>query len=269
MRKSSAAGLERGSEPVGLILAVALHVGIIAATFFTWMHRLDIADQSPPIVPVDLVTIGNKTSIAPMVKEKPKAPPKDETVTPPIPDQAPPAPSQLKEEAAPQVQAQVPIEKPSPAPPKAKPKAEEKKDKFDINNIAALLDKRAPAASSSPDAKVGPRDIRGFGAQNAMTMDLVDALRNEIAQCWSPPVGAPHPEQLVVSFELFLNPDGTVAQPPQLTRSSGADPFMRAAQEAARRAIYTCAPYRLPADRYNQWRDIAVTFDPRQMMGND
>jgi len=255
-----------------LILAVMLHAGIIAAAFFTWMHRLDIADQAPPVVPVDLVTIGNKTSIAPMVKETPKAPPKDETVQTPVPDVAPPAPAQPKEEMSPpqaEPQAEMPIEKPAPALPKTKPKTEEKKDKFDINNIAALLDKRAPAASSVPNAKVGARNIKGFGAQNAMTMDLVDALRNEIEQCWSPPVGAPHPDALVVSFELFLNPDGTVAQPPQLTGSPGADPFMRAAQEAARRAIYTCAPYRLPADRYNQWRDIAVTFDPRQMMGND
>ena len=25
-----------------------------------------------------------------------------------------------------------------------------------------------------------------------MTMDLADALQNQIAQCWNPPVGAPH-----------------------------------------------------------------------------
>jgi len=63
-----------------------------------------------------------------------------------------------------------------------------------------------------------------------------------------------------VSYELFLNRDGSVAQPPQLTADSAAaaagDPYMRAAAEAARRAIYTCAPYTLPADRYNQWHDV-------------
>jgi len=40
---------------------------------------------------------------------------------------------------------------------------------------------------------------------------------------------------------------------------------MRAAVDAARRAIYTCAPYKLPADKYNVWRDITVDFDPRKM----
>jgi len=108
--------------------------------------------------------------------------------------------------------------------------------------------------------------MKGIGAQNAMTMDLADALRNEIAQCWSPPVGAPNPAELVVNFELFLNPDGSIARPPQLTGQSGSGAYAAAAAEAARRAIYTCAPYKLPADRYSQWRDITFTFDPRKWM---
>ena len=42
----------------------------------------------------------------------------------------------------------------------------------------------------------------------------------------------------------------------------------RAAAEAAMRAIYQCQPYRLPASRYGQWRDIdPLRFDPRDMMG--
>jgi hypothetical protein len=255
-----------------MIGAVALHVGIIAATLFTWSHKLDISDQSPPVVPVDLVTIGEKTNIASVVREQPKEPPKDEEAQPPAPDQAQQAPAApLEEEAAqlpePTITSE-PVPKPPPVVPKAKPQPDQKKSKFDINNIMALLDKRAPAASSAPNAKIGNRTIKGIGAQNAMTMDLVDALRNQIAQCWSPPVGAPHPEQLIVSFELFLNPDGTVAQPPQLMGSSSSgDPFMRAAAEAARRAIYTCAPYKLPTDRYSQWRDITLNFDPRLMVG--
>ena len=54
----------------------------------------------------------------------------------------------------------------------------------------------------------------------------------------------PTPSDLVVDFDLFLNPDGTVAQPPQLTGNSRmrpADPYTRAAAEAASRAIYQCA----------------------------
>jgi len=54
---------------LGLVGSLALHAGIIAVTFFTWTHRLDIIDQSPPVVPVDLVTVADKTNVAPMAKE--------------------------------------------------------------------------------------------------------------------------------------------------------------------------------------------------------
>jgi hypothetical protein len=162
------------------------------------------------------------------------------------------------------------LQKPPPVVPKTKPQPDQKKEKFDINSIVALLDKRAPAPASAPNAKVGAHTIKGIGQQNAMTMDLVDALRNQIAQCWSPPVGAPDSRELVVDFDLFLNPDGSIAQPPQLIGNSAtaSSPYARAAAEAARRAIYTCAPYKLPADRYSQWREInPFHFDPRGMMG--
>jgi len=274
LRRSSAARTERAASPAGWIGAVALHVGIIAATLFSFSHSLDISDQSPPVVPVDLVTIGAKTNIAPMVKVQPKEPPKEEA-QPPVPDQVQQAPATpQKEEAAPpppEAASSEPIpQKPAPVTPKTKPQPDQKKDKFDLDAVSALLDKRAPAAASSPNAKVGNRNIKGIGQQNAMTMDLVDSLRNQIAQCWNPPVGAPNAQELIVDYDLFLNIDGTIAQPPQLVgnSASASSPYARAAQEAARRAIYTCQPYKLPADRYSQWREInPFHFDPRGMMG--
>ncbi|MBV8978487.1 MAG: hypothetical protein JO261_13260 [Alphaproteobacteria bacterium] len=269
MRKSSAAKIERGNEPAGFLLAVMLHAAIIAATFFTWLHRLDIADQSAPVVPVELITIAKTTNIAPMVMQKPKAPPKEETIAPaPKPEPVEPTPAQSEQKAAPPLaqKAEVPLVKPAPAPPKPKPK-DEKKDTFDLDRLSALLDKRAPAPSTAPDVKIGPRTNKGFGAQTAMTMDLVDALRNQIARCWTPPSGVPDAADLRVAFQLFLNPDGGVAQPPQLQAQSGNGPYARAAMEAARRAIYVCQPYKLPQDRYEQWRDITFQFDPKSTVG--
>ena len=134
-----------------------------------------------------------------------------------------------------------------------------------------MLNNLTKPQAKSKTAKPGAQTVAGIGAQNAMTADLRSMLQSEIYRCWSPPVGAPHPEKLIVSYELFLNRDGSVARPPQLTADSAAavasDPYMRAAAEAARRAIYTCAPYRLPADRYNQWNDVTFTFNPSVMMG--
>lgn len=266
---------------VGLVGSVLLHGAVIAATLFSWQHTLQITDESPPIVPVELVTIGQKTNIKAVAPEPDKFEPKEETpVAAPKVNDNTPAPPQ--EAAPPQVEMappppeeapSEPVVKPKPAPitPTLKPKPpkpEKKKAKFDVNKIMALLDKKQPAARASAKGRTGAHPMKGIGDQSAMTMDLVDALRNQIAQCWSPPVGAPHPEELIVSFELYLNPDGSVARPPQLTaQSGGGNAYMRAAQEAARRAIYTCAPYKLPADRYSQWRDITLVFDPRKMLG--
>lgn len=257
---------------MGLFGSVLLHGAVAAAALFTVSHTLDIADQSPPVVPVDLVTIAQKTNIRATAHHAPKIAPTPvpqmpkAVPTPPVPQpQAEPQPEPPKESEAEPVPAA-----PTPRPVaklKPKPEQEEQKKTFDVDKVLALLNKVAPSQAAAPDAPEAQRTVRGFGAQNAMTADLQDSLRSQIQPCWSPPVGAPHPERLIVSFDLFLNPDGSVAQPPQLLASSP-DPYFQAAREAALRAIYTCAPYKLPADRYAEWREIKpFIFDPRQMMG--
>ncbi|SRR5579885_4311 len=267
-------------SPLAWAGSLLLHGGLIAATFFTFTHSLDISDESPPSIPVDLITIGEKTNIAPTARPAPQIRPEPveaqahplDVQTPVIPqqeDQAEPAPDESPSEPAlkPPEPTPVPQLKPQQQPAPAKPQ-KPKSDQF-----AALLNKLTSAPATTSNAKPGTRTVKGIGQMNAMTMDLVDALRNQISQCWTAPVGAPHPEQLIVEMEVFLNPDGSVAQPPQLTADSAAavasNPFMRAAADAAKRAIFVCAPYKLPADRYSLWRDITVTFDPRKMLGAD
>jgi hypothetical protein len=259
-------------SPAGWAGSLALHGAIVVATLFTFSHTLEIADQSPPVIPVDVVTITQKTNIRATVHHErriapsPTPPAPKAMPTPPVvqpnPEPQPPPEKPKEAEAQPLAEAQ-----PQPAVPKHRPQPAPKEEKknFDVDKVLALLNKVAPAQAAAPDAQEAPRTVRGFGAQNAMTADLQDALRSQIEPCWSPPVGAPHP--VVVSFDLFLNSDGAVAQPPQLLATSS-DPYFHAAADAARRAIYTCAPYKLPADRYAQWREInPFIFDPRQMMG--
>jgi outer membrane biosynthesis protein TonB len=260
------------ASPLGLIGSLALHGLVIAGMMLTFTHKLDIIDQSSSVVPVDLVTLAAKTNVMPAIR--------------PIPRAAAPEPPQAQAPAAPQETAQ-PAPPPEPAPsetavavppPPALPKAKVKhatqkaeKKSFDVDNVLALLNKVAPSSSRS-DARTADRSTQGIGSETAMTADLQSMLLSEIKPCWSPPVGAPHPEDLIVDFDVMLNPDGSVARPPQLlaqSSQSAGDAYFRAAAEAARRAIYTCAPYKLPADRYADWREISdFRFDPRQMMGD-
>src|SRR6266481_4505246 len=102
---------------VGLAFAVLLHAAIVAVTLFTWQQHLVIADESPPVVPVDLVTIGPKTNIAPTVERVPKPQPKEDIKPLDTPTPTPaPAPPPVAE-AAPDRPLAKPIEnKPAPAP---------------------------------------------------------------------------------------------------------------------------------------------------------
>src|SRR6185437_8638611 len=141
-------------------------------------------DQSPPVIPVDLVTVGDKTNISPTVQQIVK--PQD--VPAPPPAASPPATP-----APPPQPAAKPAPAPAPTPPKPKTDA-----------FADLLNNLTKPAATPRNARVADRTVKGAGAMNAMTMDLVDALKNQIAQCWSPPVGGPNSEQLRPQFHLQL-----------------------------------------------------------------
>ena len=256
--------------------ALSLHLAIVLATLFTWSHRLDIADESAPVVPVDLVTIAPKTNIIATAPPKPKIqpdvtpvqappPPVPQPVTPPQEDTEPPPVDTAPSEPL--------IKAPPPPPvPKQRPQAQPQPDKPKpaADSINALLNNVLATSSAPQNAKVSNHPTKGFGAQTAMTADLQDALRSQIRPCWSPQVGAPNAADLIVDFDISLNPDGSVAQAPQLTGQSAStvtsNAYTRAAADAARRAIMECAPYKLPANQYATWRAFTFHFDPRQMM---
>ena len=46
------------------------------------------------------------------------------------------------------------------------------------------------------------------------------------------------------------------------------NPFYLTAAESARRAILKCAPLKkLPVEKFARWREITLTFNPREMLG--
>lgn len=275
-----AAGDERSEGLAGFLASALLHATIFLGALVTLQHaRLDIVDQSPPMVPVDLVSIADKTNIAPTVREEPKL--TQEEIQPEKQDVIPPNLPAIQQPAEPRPSEPAPtklaLEKPQHLPvPKAKPKeAIEKKSKKSVDeDVNALLNNILSSKSAAPkNAKIASRTQRGFGDQSAMTMDLRDSLRNQIEQCmnWGTVAGAPNAQNIVVVVDLTLNPDGSVAQRPQLESESAAeaarDPYVRAAADASLRAIHVCAPFKLPADRYADWRDSQVRFSPRDIIG--
>ncbi len=248
-------------SPAGLVISVALHVGLLAGTYYTWSHMVALSPETHAI-PVDLVVM-QQTNV------RAEAPPPDEKPVEKMVMPEPAEPPVMQAEPAPLPPVpQIRIAKPKPTqdqpdPPKSK--------KQMVADADAVLNKILAQAETPKNAKTSNRIIQGAGNQSLATADLVDALRSQIDRCWSPPVGAPNPADLVVDFDLQLGPDGTVLGRPQLSGNSATamgNPYTRAAAEAASRAIYQCAPYKLPATRYSDWKEInPLRFDPREMMG--
>lgn len=177
-----------------------------------------------------------------------------------------PAPAEEAEAVEPTKKSVLPRIKPKP-PKRRKTQTAKKKQTFNSDKVAALLNKADPSGggsrSSAGPASLGTRR----GNDNArMTQSELDALRGQIGRCWNPPIGAAEAEGLLVKVQMRLNRDGTVAAPPKVM-NSGSNPFFRAAADSARRAVLRCQPYTLPADKYDAWEEVIVNFDPREMLG--
>ena len=98
----------------------------------------------------------------------------------------------------------------------------------------------------------------------ALTVSQVDALKERFRRCWTPPFGYSDPAEVRVKVSFQLNRDGTVAGQPEILEAPNG-PFTLQAQDTVIRAVFECAPYNLPVDKYDSWKEVRITFDPRDM----
>ena len=105
--------------------------------------------------------------------------------------------------------------------------------------------------------------IPSLGGDTAkLTADELDALRAQLAQCWVPPNGWTDPSQVRVVALLSLSPDGSVRGQPDILEAPQGQ-YASEAPASAIRAIDRCAPFKLPANKYDAWKQVKVIFDPR------
>jgi outer membrane biosynthesis protein TonB len=156
-----------------------------------------------------------------------------------------------------------------PTPPKRPPQPQAKpQPKFDPREMQALLDKRDPQRRETTGNTLNDSVSLGTprGQARQLTQNELDALRARLAQLWNPPAGAQNPQELVVAIRIRLKPDGTLAGPPMVT-TSGQSPLFMAARDSAIRAVFRGQPFdMLRPETYEVWKDIEVTFDPRDMI---
>jgi len=251
----------------------------------------------PPIVSVELIQIAEKTNVpfAPKAKkiiEKVKE--KEKLVS----EQAPPrkvkktktktvvSPDQNNKKIKNQTPEAIPL--PDKTVKKIKTKEEkkqnpekvdkevkqvsefEKKDLFDPNNIAALIDKSkeetAEVIKKNNDiTQDQDRNIENTG----LTLSEEDALKAQIFGCWSIPLGLPYNENLLVRIKLKLKPDGSVTKTEILDHARMNKPgqgFYKVLAESALRAVKLCQPLRVPTTGYERWKELQLNFDAREML---
>ena len=98
-----------------------------------------------------------------------------------------------------------------------------------------------------------------------LTKEEEQNLVLNIRQCWNVPVGLENDSSNVIIMGIKLSIDGNLEEDPvNLSPNSGVG--MIQAYEAARRAVLRCQPYKLPADKYETWREMEIELDPSEMV---
>jgi outer membrane biosynthesis protein TonB len=270
------------ARPLPAVPSEALPVDIVSVSEFTQMTAGNkSAPKAEPQKPlVEKVAEANPVD-DPAAKVVEKKEVNAAREPPPAPEAKPAEskPEQKKAEAKPDPAADAPAKqeakKPEPKKAEAKPPVPPKPapttPKFDPKQVAALLDKRDSARLAAAGDTLNPSATLGTstGQSAQISLSELDALRQRLAQLWSPPAGAKDPQELVVVFRIKLNRDGRIAPGPwpQLV-ASGNTPLALAARESAARALNRGQPYdMLKPEHYEQWKDIEITFDPREMFG--
>ena len=263
-----------------IIISSVLHLVLIMITAFSLPFLAKKPIALPPIVSIELIQITDKTNIpfAPKakkiiekIKEKEKklvseqAPPKKvKKIKPdsvPMPDDKVKKVEKIKEDK----------QNPEKIDNEVKQVSEfEKKELFDPNNIAALIDKsKIETSETSKKTDKITQDQQKSIESIGLSLSEEDALKAQIFGCWSIPLGLPYNENLLVRIKLQLNPDGTISQSEILDHARMNKPgqgFYKVLAESALRAIKLCQPLRVPTTGYERWKELQLNFDAREML---
>ena len=264
-----------------IFLSLVFHSAMIVITAISlpFMKRSPI--DLPPILSVDLIQITDKTSIPYAAKasetlEKIKKEEDKRLVS----QQAPP--SEKKKEKPDKIPLPDDLNKQKKEIIKKKQNPKEikeqirqasefeKKELFDPNQIAALIDKSKEdtAETLKKNEKLTQSNVKTSFA-TGLTLSQEDALKAQIFGCWSLPLGLPYQENLLVRIKLKLRPDGTVLRSEILDHARMNMPgqgFYKVLAESALRAIRICQPLRVPPTGYEKWKDLQLNFDANDML---
>jgi len=215
---------------------------------------------------------------------------------PPTPTPPPPKPEPKPEPEPAPVPKPEPRPEPKPEPPKPQPRPEPPKPQKDVkdelDSLLKSVDKKKPQQPqdeldkllksaeklnkpSTPETKSAtqpqPQSVRGSSMNNAnepVSMTEKDAIRAHVERFWNVPAGAKDADKLIVLVRVSVLPDGTVTDAQIVPDAvQMLNPYYQAAADSARRAVRAASPLPIPANKYDQFKDFTLAFNPKFAAG--
>jgi outer membrane biosynthesis protein TonB len=172
------------------------------------------------------------------------------------PEQKPPQPQQAPPSQQAQPQPQPEQTAAQPPPPDQQP-AGVREMPPDMNRLAEMLGLPISDAGSS-----GTTDAR-----MSKFTEGVKEFKAQVRKCLTLPPGIAPNQRIKMVIRVQLTRSGALAGDPAVmdaVNPSVGYPLMQSVMKALRQ----CAPYNLPADKYNDWRVLDIDFSPDQMTGS-
>lgn len=292
------------SPLIASLVLHAFLILLFSGAFFFFSKPIEIPLEAMSVEILPIAEKAESNIDAPVAKQMPKEPTPVTDEPPPMPKSAEqpkpvkseepkPKPAERskieevkpKEAPKPMKKAEVADKKAPPKPAKApekkpqvdkkektekKPEAETDGGEFSSVLKNLMGDEAPPAPDSVPrdSARQAPQLTAPAPLGSQMSMSEMDALRSQLAECWAIIPGAREAENLYVDIEVTVAADKHVVDArvtDQLRYNS--DSFFRAAADSALRALRSpdCTPLKLPDGKYDQWKNMTVRFDPKDM----
>ncbi|MGB3470786.1 MAG: energy transducer TonB [Erythrobacter sp.] len=262
----------RKEERAGLIVAVTLHVGVVALLLLQPVSKslVDIPERmtvslasevsleatAPQIVPESRAAIAPTLSAepAPVTENTPSLPASAAAIPTP---QSPPPPSANRRITTPATTPPKPRTRPDRTATPTPPQAAKDSGGSRIGNDFLT----GGGSSTSTDETRLPASEIGASAKAS----IVQAIARELKPHWTAPSGL-DADRLVTILAFDLNEDGSLKGKPRVVSQAGINDSNKpqAALHAQRaiRAVQLAAPFDLPDEYYNAWKSIrGARFD--------
>jgi hypothetical protein len=232
----------------GLVGSLLLH----AALAFVLIYRIEVPETSPPVIPVEVVVLGQETSPSPQPQR-----------------QAVNGPQQQRGVSAQRTPPRAPRREPEkPLPPPVIPVPELKKPDALEAKLASLAKLRQPDVGPQVPDGAADRTLNGNGrGEGSGTYSVKDLIRAQIERRWNLRLDELGDRNIAVAVHLVLARDGAIETIDIVEdKRRGYDAVYRSIAISARNAALLSSPFLLPSQSHGEITDVTVTLNTRDVL---